>query len=127
MKPLTTCPGCQAPLIRKTIPEHLNCLKYENCSERCVVDYFQYYDKSYDEPELKYIHYNTPDNVFSVISHFDNDFYSFKNVSYIYSNATTKKYGFSSPILTLPMDKYPLDVTDIKAVHQKISVLSTFV
>ena len=125
MKPLTHCPWCQAPLIKKTIPEEFNRMKYENCSKRCAVDYFQYYKSSYEESAVDYITYNTPDDRFSIYTYFDHGMY--KYLSHIYANETTRKYGRSSPILKLPLDKYPLDVTDIKAVHQKISTLSLFV
>ena len=101
-------------------------MKYENCSERCVVDYFQYYKKSYDEPELEYITYNTPDDKFHIYTYFG-DHWMYKNLSHIYANETTRKHGSSMPILKLPLDKYPLDVTDIEAVHKKIATLALFV
>lgn len=125
MKPLTRCPNCDAPLVKKTIPEHLNPLKYENCSARCTVDYFQYYKGSYDEPEVDYIHFNTPNNKFGIYMYFDSCMY--KNLAHVYSNATTRKYGYSSPILTLPLDTYKLDVTKMAALYEKISTLSLFV
>lgn len=125
MKPLTHCPHCQAPLIKKTIPEHLNRLKYENCSVRCDVDYFQYYKNSYDELELEYISFNTPDVRFHVYMYFDN--YWTANMIYVYSNAATKKNGSSMPILKLPLDTYKLDVTKLDALQEKISTLSIFV
>jgi hypothetical protein len=125
VKPLTHCPHCQAVLVKKTIPEHLNRMKYENCSERCVVDYFQYFKQSYDELEVDYITYNTPDDKFHIYTYFNHGMYQY--FSHIYANETTKKYGKSSPILTLPWDKYPLDVTNLKAVNEKISTLSLFV
>jgi len=125
MKPLTHCPHCKAPLVKKTIPEHLNPLKYENCSARCVVDYFQYYKTSYDDPELEYITFNTPDDKFSVYQYFDN--WIHKNQSLVYANETTRKYGSSMPILWLPLDKYPLDVTKMDELYEKISTLSLFV
>lgn len=100
-------------------------MKYENCSERCVVDYFQHYKRSYDETEVEYITYNTPDDRFHIYTYFNHGM--IKYFSYIYANETTRKYGQSSPILKLPWDKYPLDVTNIKTVHEKISTLSLFV
>lgn len=100
-------------------------MKYENCSVRCIVDYFQHYKSSYEETELDYISYYTPDDKFHIYTYFNHDMY--KYLSHIYANETTRKYGRSSPILRLPMDKYPLDVTNLKAVHEKISTLSLFV
>ena len=125
MKPLTRCPGCDAPLIKKTIPEQFNRLKYENCSKRCTVDYFQYYKVSYDEPEVDYVSLQTPDDRFGIYIYYDHDMY--KNLVHVYSNATTEKYGISSPILKLSLEKYPLDLTNIKSISDKISTLALFV
>jgi hypothetical protein len=125
MQPLTHCPGCGALLIRKIIPDELNSSKYEHCSKRCVVDYFQYYNISYEETQLSYIVYNTPDEKFHICSYFN--FWGYKNVSHIYANATLKKYGTSMPLLKLPMDRYPLDVINIEKVQERIATLATFV
>jgi hypothetical protein len=89
------------------------------------VDYFQYYKESYDEPELAYINFNTPNEKFHVYMYFD--MFGHKNLAHIYSNATTKKYGKSSPILELSLDKYKLDVTKMAELYEKISTLSLFV
>ncbi len=126
MKPLTHCPHCQALLVKKTIPEHLNPMKYENCSKRCVVDYFQYYKYSYDEPEIDYVQFNSSDNRFSIYLYFSTSAW-YPNTAHIYSNATTKKYGTSMPILKLPLDKYKLDVSKLEELEEKISTLSLFV
>ena len=125
MKPLIYCPHCQAPLIKKTIPEEFNPMKYENCSARCVVDYFQFYRDSYDELEVAYITYNTPNKKYSVYTYFNHDMYQY--LSHVYANILTKTYGHSMPILRLPLDKYPLDVNDLQKIQDKISTLALFV
>ena len=94
MKPLTHCPHCQAILIKKTIPEHLNSLKYENCSARCVVDYIQYYDKSYQEEEIQYASFGTPDDKFNVYYYTKHDAHP-TNLVHVYSNRELKKNGIA--------------------------------
>lgn len=125
MKPLLYCPGCNSSLIKKTIPEELNPFKYENCPIRCVVDYFQYYKKSYEETEVDYINFNTLDNKFHVYIYFDH--YMYKNLIHVYSNATLRKYGIASVMLKLPLDKYPLDVSNLQSVNEKIATLALFI
>lgn len=100
-------------------------MKYENCSARCVVDYFQYYKQSYDELEVEYITYNTPNKKYSVYTYFDH--WMYQHISHVYANILTETYGKSSPILYLPYDKYPLDVTDLQKTQDKISTLALFV
>lgn len=125
MKPLTRCPHCEAPLIKKTIPEEFNLMKYENCKARCVVDYFQYYKLSYNEIEVDYITYNTPNKKYNVYTYFNH--WMYKYLSHVYANVLTETYGISSPILKLPYDTHPLDVSDLEKIQDKISTLALFV
>ena len=122
MKPLTHCLHCQAPLIDKTIPEHLNCLKYQNCKDRCVVDYFQYFDKSYQEENVTYITFNTPQNKFNLYVYFD--CYGYKNIAHIYSNLVLKSKGIASPIMMLPSNQ--IDLSNLDKLEEKLSTLALF-
>lgn len=123
MKPLTHCPWCTAPLIKKTIPEHLNHTKYENCSVRCNVDYFQYYRNSYEEEHVEYITFNTPRKRFNLYIYFDH--YLYKNIVHVYSEAELKKYGVASPMLVL--DSSTIDIYKLDKLEEKISTLALFV
>lgn len=120
--PLTYCPGCGAPLIKKTIPEHLNSMKYENCSARCNIDYFQYYRNSYDE-EVEYITFNTPSGKFNLYVYYNHYIYS--NIVHVYSDAELKKNGIASPILVL--DSSMINVYELDKLEEKLSTLSLFV
>ena len=106
-------------------------MKYENCSKRCVVDYFQYYKQSYDEVEIDYISFNVPNQKFGVYIYFDHpirlDDGVHTNIALVYSQDTLKKYGRAMPILRLPLREYPLDVTKMDQLYEKISTLSLFV
>src|SRR5271157_4105713 len=100
MKPLTNCPYCDAPLVKKPIPEHLNHTKYKNCSKRCVVDYFQYYTGSYEDEELEYISVNTPDDEFSFYYYINYGAHPPKTIL-AYSNLELKKHGLAMPFVYL--------------------------
>lgn len=101
-------------------------MKYEHCSKRCIVDYFQYYRNSYEETELENVNFNSSDDRFSIHLYFENSAW-YPDTALIYANATTKKYGKSSPILWLPLATYKLDVHNLPALEEKISTLSLFV
>lgn len=122
MKPLTHCISCKSVLVRKTIPEHLNNSKYENCSSRCLVDYFQYYENSYDQ-EIAYISFNTPKNKFYVYVYFDH--WSYLNIAHIYSQLEMNLNGVASPILKL--HKNLIDLNDLDKLEEKLSILANFV
>lgn len=123
MKPLTHCPYCKSPLIKKTIPEELNPTKYENCSERCIVDYFQYYQTSYEDKEIQYASFATPDGKFHVYYYTDHWAYPI-NTLHVHSEAELEKYGISSPCLIL--DNFTVDFDELEKLQQKLSIYMTF-
>jgi hypothetical protein len=123
MKPLTHCPGCGTHLIKKTIPEHLNHMIYENCEARCPIDYFQYYRSSYDDKNVEYITFNTPRDKFNLYVYFDH--YLYKNIVHVYSNAELKKHGMASPMLVI--NSSMIDVYKLDNLEEKLSTLALFV
>jgi hypothetical protein len=124
MIPLTHCPHCQSLLVKKTIPEHLNPTKYENCSKRCVVDYFQYYNKSYEETELEYVSLYTPDHKFSMYYYTKHHMYP-ANLVHVYSQAEIKKHGRAMPLITLK--DFQIDFNNLEDLQDKLSLYATFV
>jgi len=124
MKPLTHCPYCKAPLIKKTIPEEFNPFKYENCNKRCTVDYFQYYTQSYDEPELYYITFYTPKDLFHIYTYFKPSFSIKAGTTNIYSNAITEKHGTSLPVFTFQDFKY--DLNNLEKLEEKLNIWMLF-
>jgi hypothetical protein len=124
MTPLTHCPHCQSPLQKKTIPDQLNHLKYENCSKRCAIDYFQYYDKSYLEPELQYVSIYTPDRKFHLYYYTKHYMYPV-NLVHVYSQAEMKKHGRAMPLITL--QDFHIDFNNLTDFQNKLSLYATFI
>lgn len=125
MKPLTHCPYCSEPLIKKTIPEHLNPLKYEYCSKRCEVDYFQYYANSYEDTELQYISMDTPDNKFNYYYYLDRAPYPAKTI-YAYSTLELKKNGTAMPFIKLYDFDLTMDRESLEKFQEKLSIYILF-
>ena len=126
MKPLKNCPWCQAPIIKKTIPEELNCLKYDNCSARCKVDYFQYYKSSYEE-DVEYIAFNTSNEKYHLYSYFDAPSWSgvsYKDMTHIHITADLKKNGTSMPLLRIK--NFQIDLSNLEKLEEKISLYVLF-
>jgi hypothetical protein len=123
MKPLTHCPHCQSPLVKKTIPEEFNNSKYENCSKRCVVDYFQYYRDSYEEQELQYISAYTPDKKFSFYYYTNCRLYP-HNLVHVYSQAEMDKHGVAMPLITLK--DFTIDFDNLERFQQKLAIYAVF-
>jgi endogenous inhibitor of DNA gyrase (YacG/DUF329 family) len=123
MKKLTHCPHCQSPLKQKDIPEHLNPLKYEYCSTRCDVDYFQYFDKSYDE-DVAYVSLYTPDKKF-YMNWYVGDHYGYPaKLLHVYSKAEMQKYGKASPCLTLK--DFELELDNLEKMQEKFGIYVLF-
>jgi hypothetical protein len=123
MKPLTHCPGCQSELIKKTIPEELNHTKYENCSKRCTVDYFQYYDKSYEDSEIQYASFRTPDDKFSLYYYTNHGAYPSKTV-HIYSQQELHVRGRAMPIIRLK--DFTIDFDNLEKLQEKLGIYALF-
>lgn len=99
-------------------------MKYENCSKRCVIDYFQYYEKSYEDVELQYISCYTPERKFHFY-YYTNHFMYPKNLVHIYSQEEMKRNGIASPLITLK--NFHIDFNNIKDFEEKLSIWSVFV
>lgn len=124
MKPLTHCPHCKSILIKKTIPEDKNPMKYENCSERCVIDYFQHYDQSYEEPELQYISAYTPDRKFSFYYYTKHYAYP-PNLVHVYSQVEMEKHGRAMPLITLK--DFIIDFDNLEKLQEKLAIYALFI
>lgn len=124
MKPLTHCPHCKSILVKKTIPEKYNNAKYENCSKRCEIDYFQYYDKSYEELEPQYISFYTPDKKFSLYYYTKHNNY-LSNLVNVYSQAELHKHGKALPFITLK--DFIIDFDNLENLQKKLSIYAVFV
>lgn len=125
MKPLTNCPYCDAPLVKKTIPEHLNPTTYQNCSKRCVVDYFQYYTDSYEDEELQYVSMNTPDNKFNFYYYTNHGAYP-RNTIHAYSNLELKKHGRAMPFVELHNFDLHVNKEGLEKFQEKLSTYMIF-
>lgn len=123
MKPLTHCPHCHCILVKKDIPEEFNNMKYENCRDRCVVDYFQHYDQSYDEPELQYVTFNTPDGKFSLYYYTKHHAYSI-NLVHVYSEVALDKNGWAFPFIVLK--DFHIDFDNLHKLQEKLSIYAVF-
>lgn len=123
MKPLTHCPHCKALLVKKTIPEEFNPMKYENCSKRCVVDYFQYYAESYEDPEIQYASFDTPDGKFGLYYYTNHGAYPPK-IAHVHSNTELHKNGVASPILTLK--DFTIDFDNLEKLQEKLAIYALF-
>jgi hypothetical protein len=120
MKPLTYCPGCQGRLERFDKNEHI----YQDvCATRCLVWYAQYYPNSYEDIELKYISFYTPNDIFGIYQYFaPSDVWP--GVTHVYSNRITRREGKSSPILTLK--DFEIDLSKLLQLEEKLAILVTF-
>lgn len=120
MKRLTHCPHCQAKMKENDLPPELNNLKYEQCAERCVVDYAQHYEHSYQEQEPWYICFNTPKDQFLVYIYSKR--HKNANLTHVYSVIEMERKGSGMPLLTLENLEYDLDKLDV--LEEKLEIYS---
>lgn len=122
MKKLTHCPHCQSPLKMKDIPEHLNHMKYEYCEKRCTVDYFRYFDKSYDD-DVQYVSLYTPNKQFHLYWYLNHYMYAEKMI-HVYSEVEMKKYGKASPCIAIA--GYEVDLFNLEKVQKRFKTYVMF-
>lgn len=117
MKPLTHCPYCKAAIQRPTLQGRLY---QELCAGRCKNLYAQYYNESFDEPEIAYCSFYTKH--FSANVHFKDRLFPY--VTNIYSLQELHKNGVASPILRIPTSR--INIYDLDALDKKLSSLVYF-